>query len=404
MLSKLLRKSKHGAGVGRYVSSQSRKSPMKSLNSAIFAQSLSLIAASLAALSAADYPKGSAALPAGVVKLNFPKSLPTGKLLVGQTLPASVDLRGSSMPKPGYQMGQSCVGWATTYAMKTYQEAKSHSWDVYNVHQYRFTPYWTYDHIFHEPNGYSFVPDALEFLRTKGADQIMHYWPSYGGKPTPGYSPESTQATFAHCMKYQCASWIGMPTEQNAIKSVLAAGRPVVISLTTRAQFDNLGPGGIYNDSTSASTGGHAVSLIGYDDAKGAFLLINSWGANWGTNGYGWIAYSLLGNTISSAYDVIDRPADEAMLCGIVSSGVNNGAGYQFRVLHTANPPADMNSSVTSWNSFRPNDGSWATAPASATVCELAASEQIILHPGTTLAKGSNAWVHIVPMAQTLAN
>jgi hypothetical protein len=63
-----------------------------------------------------------------------------------------------------------------------------------------------------------------------------------------------------------------------------------------------------------------------------------------------------------------------------------------------------MNSSITSWNAFRPNDGTWATVPASATVCELAALEQVILHAGTTLAKGSNAWVHLVPMTQALAN
>ena len=63
------------------------------LKQTLVAQSLCL-AASLSALTAADYPKGNATLPAGVVTLNFPKSLPTGKLLVGQTLPASVDLRG----------------------------------------------------------------------------------------------------------------------------------------------------------------------------------------------------------------------------------------------------------------------------------------------------------------------
>ena len=89
----------------------------------LFSQSLCFFA-SIAALSAADYPKGNASLPAGVVTLNYPKSLPTGKLLVGQTSPASVDLRGSSLPKPGFQVGPSCVGWATTFAMKTYQEAQ----------------------------------------------------------------------------------------------------------------------------------------------------------------------------------------------------------------------------------------------------------------------------------------
>jgi C1A family cysteine protease len=45
--------------------------------------------------------------------------------------------------------------------------------------------------------------------------------------------------------------------------------------------------------------GGHAVCLVGYDDNKtmpdgsvGAFLVRNSWGTNWGLNGYYWMAYN----------------------------------------------------------------------------------------------------------------
>jgi C1A family cysteine protease len=35
----------------------------------------------------------------------------------------------------------------------------------------------------------------------------------------------------------------------------------------------------------------HAVILVGWDDAKGAWLMKNSWGTGWGENGYMWIAY-----------------------------------------------------------------------------------------------------------------
>ena len=43
--------------------------------------------------------------------------------------------------------------------------------------------------------------------------------------------------------------------------------------------------------------GGHAVVAIGYDDkkmigkSKGALLIRNSWGTNWGESGYGWLPY-----------------------------------------------------------------------------------------------------------------
>lgn len=35
----------------------------------------------------------------------------------------------------------------------------------------------------------------------------------------------------------------------------------------------------------------HAIQLVGWDDAKGAWLLKNSWGTGWGENGFMWIAY-----------------------------------------------------------------------------------------------------------------
>jgi C1A family cysteine protease len=44
--------------------------------------------------------------------------------------------------------------------------------------------------------------------------------------------------------------------------------------------------------------GGHAIVAIGYDDAKkigkdkGALLIRNSWGTEWGDKGYGWLPYS----------------------------------------------------------------------------------------------------------------
>jgi len=50
--------------------------------------------------------------------------------------------------------------------------------------------------------------------------------------------------------------------------------------------------------------GGHAVALVGYDDAKkmpdgttGAFLVRNSWGVNWGLAGYFWMSYAYAKNT-----------------------------------------------------------------------------------------------------------
>lgn len=50
---------------------------------------------------------------------------------------------------------------------------------------------------------------------------------------------------------------------------------------------------GVYNETVnSASAGdGHAVTLVGWDDDQQAWLIKNSWGTDWGDDGYGWIGY-----------------------------------------------------------------------------------------------------------------
>ena len=34
------------------------------------------------------------------------------------------------------------------------------------------------------------------------------------------------------------------------------------------------------------------MALVGYDDARDAFRLLNSQGRDWGDNGYAWIGYA----------------------------------------------------------------------------------------------------------------
>jgi C1A family cysteine protease len=40
--------------------------------------------------------------------------------------------------------------------------------------------------------------------------------------------------------------------------------------------------------------GGHAVELVGYDDASKTFTVRNSWGPNWADHGYFHMPYAFL--------------------------------------------------------------------------------------------------------------
>jgi C1A family cysteine protease len=50
---------------------------------------------------------------------------------------------------------------------------------------------------------------------------------------------------------------------------------------------------GVYNEAVASDADGegHAVVVVGWDNANGAWLIKNSWGTDWGYDGYGWIAY-----------------------------------------------------------------------------------------------------------------
>jgi C1A family cysteine protease len=84
------------------------------------------------------------------------------------------------------------------------------------------------------------------------------------------------------------------------LKHCLADGYPFVFGFQTYESFrkrsgkwkDGIMP--IPNRRTEAKTEGHAVMAVGYDDARKAFLIRNSWSADWGMDGNFYMPYELI--------------------------------------------------------------------------------------------------------------
>jgi C1A family cysteine protease len=84
-------------------------------------------------------------------------------------------------------------------------------------------------------------------------------------------------------------------TNELTLKSALAQGLPVVFGATLYEDFYDLVDNSVpLPDATRRAIGGHCMLLVGYSDARGAFLVRNSWGRGWGDDGYHWMPYAYI--------------------------------------------------------------------------------------------------------------
>ncbi len=98
-----------------------------------------------------------------------------------------------------------------------------------------------------------------------------------------------------------------------SVKNYLAAGIPSMFGFWGFQSFEDTDiPGNIpYPCKGENTQWGHAVVTVGYDDnriitnlsckteTKGALLIRNSWGKNWGEDGYGWLPYEYVLNGLA---------------------------------------------------------------------------------------------------------
>jgi len=96
--------------------------------------------------------------------------------------------------------------------------------------------------------------------------------------------------------KYRAATWGFVTTKDaiptpNSIKTALCKTGPVSAAVNVTEAFQNYTKG-VFNEDDPSKDVNHAVTIVGWDDAKGAWLVKNSWGPLWGEKGYVLIKYS----------------------------------------------------------------------------------------------------------------
>ncbi|MBQ6421039.1 MAG: hypothetical protein IJK02_08215 [Clostridia bacterium] len=208
------------------------------------------------------------------------------------SLPSSVDL-SSQFPTPSMQIGGSCSAWATCYALMSQAEYREYHWTVNNT-THAFSPQYLYYQI---GNGSGFTSNIYNYaskLKSQGCCTLPYY---------PIISQESSLTSPSNLQKenaklYKVASYqtvIGL----NNMKKKLANGCGIAVEILAYDSFEQMTPANnVYSSiNTSENSKGHSLCVVGYDDNLygGVVKVLNSWGTDWGLNGYAYITYNVFG-------------------------------------------------------------------------------------------------------------
>jgi C1A family cysteine protease len=144
-----------------------------------------------------------------------------------------------------------------------------------------------------------YMETAADFLKDVGTN-LESFYPFTEANGSCGTAGSGWQTD-----PYKIDSWSlvyqwGSP-DINTLKNAVQTHGPVVVWMKVYSDFQSFGSG-VYHYTSGNYAGNHFVLVIGWDDAKSAFHVKNSWGTNWGESGLFWMAYSEFGNSSQTQF------------------------------------------------------------------------------------------------------
>ncbi|WCL47697.1 C1 family peptidase [Leptospira sp. GIMC2001] len=239
-------------------------------------------------------------------------SIPTAPALEINNLPSKSDL-SSQLPLPYPQGNQaSSVGFALGYALKSYTENRKlpkpknlsklsvSNPDNQNIF---FSPSFIYNSTNQGKDLGGSLLDGLILLATKGIatwSEMPYKLNDYRSQPNPSLTT-NLQYKIHDFRRFQVSDLAMM-------KAYINNGHPLPASLLFYEGYTKARDRDILNKLDGKFIGGQVVLICGYDDSKKAFKFWNSWGPDWGDDGYGWISYSHFQKTAKAVFWVDDSP------------------------------------------------------------------------------------------------
>ncbi|HPO48833.1 MAG TPA: C1 family peptidase [Spirochaetota bacterium] len=222
------------------------------------------------------------------------------KTVSSSDLPKRVD-HSAFLPKPGMQGQQgSCVAWSSAYAYKSFHEKIERDWDLTNSN-HLFSPAYIYNQLNGGEDCGLYIGDALNLMVKEGVCTLssMEY-------DERDYLTQPGNKAKLEASKYKAASYARVNFKnREEVKKILSGGNCIVFGMNIYGNFYDYKTD-VYSEVSGTYMGGHAMLLIGYDEDKQAYKLINSWSENWGVKGYAWLDYKVFEKYTADAWVMYD--------------------------------------------------------------------------------------------------
>jgi len=255
----------------------------------------------------------------------------------------------------------SCVGWSVGYGAMTILHAQRGEWDKERINSETFSGLFIYNSIRTAGcYGGTTLARAGDFLKESGNCKNKNFTivPVENCDTIPNSVVQKEAKRYKIKDYYPVFEYGEKGSKKTYLtKKSLANNVPVAIGLRLKRNFAYVNAENpIWNSAAGDTTpwGGHAMVVIGYDDRKEAFHLLNSWGSNWGENGFGWVSYDDFEEYCMFAYQYVlddELPTEEDVVEEIVKDveeeeeaevkKVTMGGNFNFRYPDFANSPDD---------------------------------------------------------------
>lgn len=233
-------------------------------------------------------------------------AMEAGLMAAAPTIQASKDLRETWWNIGDQETTGSCVGWATADSVLRWHYVKANRLQKDQSLSPRFI--WMAsketDQFISQPTTFielegTSLKSALDVARKFGAvrNSVL---PFNSGK----LYPNNAKTFYALAAQLKIASYFNLGTNLANWRTWLATRGPILTRLGVDATWDNAkathGNLDVYLPNTVR--GGHAVALVGYTPDR--FIIRNSWGEDWGDQGFGYASFSYAQAAFTEAYGI----------------------------------------------------------------------------------------------------